>query len=360
MCIRDRRCTVTSSHSDKALTTETPTPWRPPDTLYQHYAYQDVLTLDEITRITDWVSAGSPIGDTSLLPPKPTFSSSSILGGVPDLELQIPNYISNASSASDDYVCFSIPTGLTEDKKVRAIEIIPGNMSIVHHVIVSIDSVPNSTVITTPDCMGPAGEFIYGYAPGSLPIVYPDDNNNSFGVTLPAGSSVSLGMHYPEGSAGMLDSTKIRFYFYPEGTNIRDIQTAFLIQNWTFILPPNQITSVSSSFGPIPFDVSLMSIFPHMHLLGEYIECYAVTPSNDTINLIRINDWDFEWQGFYFFERFMKIPAGSIIYAEGSYDNTASANNPNPIFVTPGDNTCLLYTSPSPRDGLLSRMPSSA
>ena len=92
-------------------------PW-PPDTLYQHYAYQDVLTLDEITRITDWVSAGSPIGDTSLLPPKPTFSSSSILGGVPDLELQIPNYISNASSASDDYVCFSIPTGLTEDKKV--------------------------------------------------------------------------------------------------------------------------------------------------------------------------------------------------------------------------------------------------
>ena len=25
-----------------------------------------------------------------------------------------------------------------------------------------------------------------------------------------------------------------------------------------------------------------------------------------------------------------------------------------------GDNTCLLYTSPSPRDGLLSRMPSSA
>ena len=28
--------------------------------------------------------------------------------------------------------------------------------------------------------------------------------------------------------------------------------------------------------------------------------------------------------------------------------------------VTPTDNSCLLYTSPSPRDGLLSRMPSSA
>ena len=28
--------------------------------------------------------------------------------------------------------------------------------------------------------------------------------------------------------------------------------------------------------------------------------------------------------------------------------------------VTPALHTCLLYTSPSPRDGLLSRMPSSA
>ena len=28
--------------------------------------------------------------------------------------------------------------------------------------------------------------------------------------------------------------------------------------------------------------------------------------------------------------------------------------------VNPHDMTCLLYTSPSPRDGLLSRMPSSA
>ena len=30
------------------------------------------------------------------------------------------------------------------------------------------------------------------------------------------------------------------------------------------------------------------------------------------------------------------------------------------IFVIEMNNSCLLYTSPSPRDGLLSRMPSSA
>ena len=30
------------------------------------------------------------------------------------------------------------------------------------------------------------------------------------------------------------------------------------------------------------------------------------------------------------------------------------------VIINPGAYTCLLYTSPSPRDGLLSRMPSSA
>ena len=47
--------------------------------------------------------------------------------------------------------------------------------------------------------------------------------------------------------------------------------------------------------------------------------------------------------------------------------NTADSNAPKPALARPGTqklrtpaDTCLLYTSPSPRDGLLSRMPSSA
>ena len=105
---------------------------------------------------------------------------------------------------------------LIQNKKVRAIEVIPGNMNIVHHVLVSIDPFPNSTIVTTPNCMAPPGDLIYGYAPGSLPITYPNGISGDFGVTLPAGSSISLGMHYPEGSFGELDSTKVRFYFYDQ------------------------------------------------------------------------------------------------------------------------------------------------
>ncbi|MGY8989896.1 MAG: hypothetical protein ACKVJA_06525, partial [Flavobacteriales bacterium] len=74
-------------------------------------------------------------------------------------------------------------------------------------------------------------------------------------------------------------------------------------------------------------------------LLGKDIVFYAVTALNDTINVIRINNWNFEWQGDYYFEKFLKIPAGSIIYAKGNYDNTISSTNPNPVSVQSGFNT---------------------
>ena len=46
---------------------------------------------------------------------------------------------------------------------------------------------------------------------------------------------------------------------------------------------------VNASYGPTSQDFSMMSVFPHMHLLGKDMDCYAVTPTNDTINLIKFN-----------------------------------------------------------------------
>jgi len=334
--------TVTNAVMIQHVTSTGKMPPFPPDTLFQHYAYENVLSMNEISTILDWITIGVPLGDTSLLPPMPTFGNSSQLG-VPDLELQIPTYTSTATSNSDDYVCFSIPTGLLQNRKIKAIEVIPGNLQTVHHVLVSIDLVTNNSVVTTANCMGPQGDMIYSYAPGSVALTYPETINNSFGVELPANSSVSFAMHYPEGSFGQIDSTKVRFYFYPQSTVIREITTDFLINEglfgMPFYLPPNQITEITGSFGPTMQDYSFMSVFPHMHLLGKNLECIAVTPTNDTINLVKINNWDFEWQGSYFFENFLKIPAGSMIYAKGNYDNTLSATNPNPVAVQSGLNT---------------------
>jgi hypothetical protein len=83
----------------------------------------------------------------------------------------------------------------------------------------------------------------------------------------------------------------------------------------------------------MPDDISLISIVPHMHLIGKKFWSYAIKPSGDTIPLIRINNWDFRWQYFYKFKKLLKIPKGTTIYVEGVFDNTAS--NPNNPFSPP-------------------------
>ena len=317
-------------------------PW-PPDTTFQRFAYEKILSIDEISKITNWITAGVPIGDTNLLPQMPIFSTNSNLGPA-DLEIQIPNYSSTATGNSDDYVCISIPSGITQNRQVRAIEVIPGNIEIVHHVLVAIDEYGSSGTTITPNCMAPIGDQVYTYAPGSVPIEFPNDSLNKFGIEIPVNSNIALGLHYPEGSFGQIDSTKVRFYFYPPSTPIRQIYTEYLINEGLppyppFSLPPNQVTQLTSTYGPIINDMSLMAVYPHMHLLGKDIQCFALTPTNDTINLIRIKNWDFEWQGAYLYKKFLKIPAGSIIYASASYDNTTSITNPNPVYVQSGLNT---------------------
>ncbi|GIS08856.1 MAG: hypothetical protein CM15mP112_09680 [Flavobacteriales bacterium] len=52
-----------------------------------------------------------------------------------------------------------LPSNLTTDRQVRAIEVVPGNPQIVHHVLVSVDELGISNPIST-NCMAPAGNQV--------------------------------------------------------------------------------------------------------------------------------------------------------------------------------------------------------
>ena len=95
------------------------------------------------------------------------------------------------------------------------------------------------------------------------------------------------------------------------------------------IIKPNQILSCSTRTKVLK-DISILTINPHMHLLGKKIKSYAITPQKDTINLIKINDWNFRWQYFYTFEKMLKIPKNSEIIVEATFDNTKN-NLDNPF-----------------------------
>lgn len=326
-------------------------PW-PPDNNYQEYVHSRSLTAAEITTINNWVNAGSPQGNPANTPSAPVYTGNSQLG-TPDMSIQIPTYASKATFNNDDYVCFSIPvTGLTTTETIQAIEVIPGDRSIVHHALIYID--PNATYPTdtsSHSCGGPSSQdikLIGGYTPGSSPAQFPNSSILKMGVEITPGSNLVFAMHYPEGSQGMVDSTKVNLHFYPQGTSgIRPVNASPVLANSSFVINANTIDSIEAYFppsGPVPLNFSLFSVFPHMHLLGKSFIVYAVNtaPPFDQIPLIHIPRWDFEWQDFYVFKKMIKLPTGYQLYGKAVYDNTTNnpynPNNP-PQNIGAGQNT---------------------
>lgn len=337
--------------------TEEMPPW-PPNNDYQQYSHDRSLSSNEKATVLNWINNGALEGNAANTPPPPVYQTGSILGNG-DLEIQIPTYMSKAQGGNDDYACFAIPSNLPTDRHIKSIEIVPGNREIVHHALIYID--PTSSCVTDTvggDCGGPSSSnatLVMGYTPGSSPLTLPASSPLKLGMPMPANSQVVFAMHYPDGSYGQYDSTKVIFHFYPPGTTgIRDVTTAPVLQNWSFFLPANQITSVSAQYpnsGGLPANFSILSVFPHMHLLGQSMKVFGLNAANDTVNqFIDIPEWDFHWQDFYFFKNIQKASTGTTLKVDAVYDNTSgNIHNPNnpPQAVVPGLNTtdemCLVY-----------------
>jgi len=123
-------------------------PW-PPNPDYQNYAHERLLEQSEVDMINEWVNNGTPEGNPANLPPAPVFGNGTFITETPDLKLTIPTYSSNATGGQDDYVCFSLPTGLLNDRFVKAIEEVPATNASVHQVLVYADDAGNYATTTS-------------------------------------------------------------------------------------------------------------------------------------------------------------------------------------------------------------------
>ena len=106
-------------------------PWAP-DHNYTELVGERYLTAEELTLISDWVSAGTPEGDLAENPGLPSFPEGSQVG-TPDLILEMPEPYVHGADGQEQYQVFVIPTGINETKEVRAVEIRPENSNIAHH-----------------------------------------------------------------------------------------------------------------------------------------------------------------------------------------------------------------------------------
>lgn len=311
-------------------------PWQPNDG-YSTLAHNKSLTPDEIQTIVDWVNAGAPEGNPADAPATPVYNSNQLIEN-PDLSVKIPNY-TVPSITEDLYRCFVVPTGVNAEKFITAFEVVPGNRSAVHHVLFYVDTSGQGAVMDANDpgegytSFGGTGvngtTLIGGWVPGGSATFYPD----GMGPKLPANADIIVQIHYPYGSTGQLDSTKINFQL--SDIPLREVRAVPFLNHMISItdgplaIPADSIRTFHAEQA-LPINLTLLSIAPHAHLICEYMKAYITTPNNDTIPLIEIPHWDFHWQGGYFFPKPIKFPAGSKFHGVARYNNTNfNPNNPS-------------------------------
>lgn len=332
-------------------------PWQA-DPSFGNYLGENYLTEEEITSIKDWIDLGMPRGDVQEEPDFPDFPKGSVLGE-PDLVLEMSESWLHKGNSTDDYRYFVLPTNLTEDKVIKAVEFRPGNSKIVHHALLFEDTegVAAAKDAATPEYgFNGFGSFndgnavsilnqkqFPGYVPGEKPIRFPD----GVGQKLHKGSDIVAQIHYAPWPVNDSDQSKINIFFMDEQETLeRELQGHIMVPlfdviNEPFFISPNQEKTFRGKY-TVPVDVSLVNITPHMHLLGKSWEVWLEKPGGEIVNLIKIPDWDFNWQGSYYFNRYIVAPKGSIVHAKATYDNTDdNPNNPSnpPKFVTWGEGT---------------------
>jgi hypothetical protein len=333
-------------------------PW-PADPSYSHFADEMVLTDDEITLITRWVDEGMLPGDTASLQPQ-LAQFKKLRFGEPDLIIPVPK-VTIKGNNEDLFLVMKIPYEIPNDTFVRAIEFVAGNKRLVHHVnthllqyengkkknvyegkvFVNQDQANSQTIHKELGILQDDGSYprmtpsVSNYLPGAIHSFYPEAIG---GYTLSKKGAFYLNdMHFGPSPIDTYDSSYYRVYFaaHPPKRPVSEFQMGTLgisPVEPALVIPPNEVDTFHIK-ATMPNDISLISIVPHMHLIGKKFWAYAVKQNGDTIPLIRINNWDFRWQYFYKFPKLLKIPKGTTIYVEGIFDNTAE--NPNNPFSPP-------------------------
>jgi hypothetical protein len=170
--------------------------------------------------------------------------------------------------------------------------------------------------------------------------------SNGLYQTLHAGSDLKLQMHYAPTTTDETDSSSINIFFENEPAQ-RPLKSTIMLPfgnvlvNGPFVIPANTKREFHGRI-TFPTAVSLYSVSPHCHKLGTHWKVFAVKPNGDTIPLIQIKEWDFNWQGSYQYKKLIALPAGSVVHAFAGYDNTTqnpfNPHNP-PQTITWGQGT---------------------
>ena len=306
-------------------------PWKPAAD-YGHFSGERRLSDAQVSLIHAWAEADAPEGESADLPALPKFPTGWQLGK-PDMIVRMPKRFALHADGPDLYQHFVIPLGLNEDRVIRAIEVHPGNPKIVHHAHMFLDNTGQARLLDEADpsdgytrfgghgLSSPA--YLGGWNPGATPHFFP----RGTGRLMPKGGDVVFQIHYHPSGKPEFDQTEIGIYFAPP--DALQLIADLVVGNVDLMIPAGTSEARFTAEYTTPASILLMEIRPHMHLLGKSYRVRGLLPTGEEVPLVKIEDWDFNWQDSYILDPIVRLPAGSKIQIEVVYDNS-SQNPANP------------------------------
>jgi Flp pilus assembly protein TadD len=307
------------------------------------------LTGSQIQTIAAWVKAGTPEGG-SPRPPIPVYRDEWQLGR-PDVVLRMPQAFHLQASGEDVFRNFIIPSNLLQTRYVRGFELRLNNKRAVHHGNVVLDRTQSLrhrdgedgepgfagmdvTTEAAPNDFDPDSHFLF-WKPATVLTREPEDMS----WRLDPGTDLILNLHLqPTGKPESI-TAEIGLYFATAPPK-RKPMLLQLEHDGALTIPPGRQDFAVEDHLRLPVPVKLLAIYPHAHYLGKLIEAWATLPDGTRHLLIRIPDWDINWQATYEYETPPVLPAGTVVSMRIRYDNSsANPRNPStpPVLVRAGN-----------------------
>jgi mono/diheme cytochrome c family protein len=294
------------------------------------------LSDQDIATVVAWVDQGSVQGDPADMPVAdlPDTEDWSLAAQLGQPDIIVPSTPIDVPAAGNDMWHRPIvPTGLTEDRCIAALQVKPaGNAKgVVHHA--------NSTFQRATDegNFEATGDRATEYAMGKLGELIPD------GVcrTIPADSYVAWDIHlYPGGLGAAAPNdiipdnvVELGIWLHPADYQYEYKQDLALygIREGELLMPPNG-TAMTQGFRTFDHPVRIDSFQPHGHLRMRSASLEILYPETGRVEVVSmISNWSATWHQSHIYGNNSAplVPAGAVLIMKQWYDNTS--NNPNVV-----------------------------
>lgn len=309
-------------------------PWKPVEG-HGEFLEERRLTDSQIKILQRWAESGTPEGDKRDAPAPPKFKTGWQLGK-PDIILKMPEVFTVPAEGRDIYMHFVFPLKLDKEIYLRGVECRPGNRKVAHHAVGILDASGTAQKFDDkhpgPGYPGygpgfiPSG-FTPGYAPGQTPRFFHADT----AITLKPGTDFVLQMHYHPIGKEEKDQTEIGLYLTDKKPERGMVMV--MLGSEEIDIPAGQKEYRLTDRFKLPVDMEVRDIWAHMHCIGKTVDVKAILPDGTEKSLLKISDWDFNWQDVYLYKQRFKLPKGTVVQADWTWDN--SEDNPRNPFSPP-------------------------